>query len=162
MLTYFSKMPYLLAVWTFCIDSFALVYASNCKSHTTSIACFPGLLGFLGWLLWSLSLRYEYPPNLITCTSDIFSSPAAALSYFIRFVRKSVTFQSLSIAFSLIVSFVVPITIWPWIANSPARQPFVHSQKWLLYQPLLPHCRLQKMFHVASETIDNIHNYITY
>ena len=64
------------------------------------------------------------------CTLDILSSPAATLSYFTPFVRKSIKFQSLSIAFSLIVSFVVLITIWSRIANSSARQFFVPSQKW--------------------------------
>ena len=93
-------MPYLLAVWTFCIDSFALFHVSNCKSHATSIAFFSGLLGFPCWLLLSVRLQYEYAPNLFMCTLDIFSLPAAALSYFIPFVRKSVKLQSLSIAFS--------------------------------------------------------------
>ena len=62
-------------------------------------------------------------------TRYIFSSPAAVLSYFIRFRKSSARFQFLIIAFLRMFLFVVSITIWSGVAYSSALFSLPHSQK---------------------------------
>ena len=92
LLTYLNKMPCLFVFWVFSIDSFALLMYPTVNLIPHRWHFYGGLLGFSGCSPLFVNLRYKYAPNLFMCSLDIFSSPAAALSYYIPFVHRSVKF----------------------------------------------------------------------